>query len=365
MKKALLTTTALVALSGAAFASSIDTPVNSASSTHHTHSNATIVWTGDANIKYNVPLKKNAGDSVEGKVSSDVDLDVTMTSPGAYSATISYGLESGARKDESDSKGIGNATVSVTTPLFNVSVGALDARGGADAGEDAADMYSDIDHMDGIGADEDNSDWYIKLPNFGGWTVAASGRNDQSTTANRKETSIGLAGTVGGLSITAGGKNKSGGVSVSTALMGATVKVALASIYDDATAKAKQESGVQVSMPLGGMTLSVNSTSTKNDENNWGASISTTVAGYSVSAGTDSDEDNQFKITGPLGPVNLVIDYDSSDSGETSAKDATIEAGVTYAVPGTNGTTISASYSNDVDEDNFDMGTQLKMAFKF
>ena len=92
MKKALLTTTALVALSGAAFASSIDTPVNSASSTHHTHSNATIVWTGDANIKYNVPLKKNAGDSVEGKVSSDVDLDVTMTSPGAYSATISLSL---------------------------------------------------------------------------------------------------------------------------------------------------------------------------------------------------------------------------------------------------------------------------------
>ena len=58
MKKALLTTTALVALNSAAFASSIDTPVNSASSTHHTHSAATIVWTGDANIKYNVPLVK-------------------------------------------------------------------------------------------------------------------------------------------------------------------------------------------------------------------------------------------------------------------------------------------------------------------
>ena len=54
MKKALLTTTALVALNSAAFASSIDTPVNSASSTHHTHSAATIVWSGDANIKYNV-----------------------------------------------------------------------------------------------------------------------------------------------------------------------------------------------------------------------------------------------------------------------------------------------------------------------
>ena len=58
--------------------------------------------------RYYVPLKKNAGDSVEGKVSSDVDLDVTMTSPGAYSATISYGLEGGARTGNgaTDSKGI-------------------------------------------------------------------------------------------------------------------------------------------------------------------------------------------------------------------------------------------------------------------
>jgi len=121
MKKALLTTTALVALSGAAFASSVDTPVNSASSTHHTHSDATVVFTGDANIKYNVPLKLTNGQNTDGTVSSDVDLDVTMTSPGAYSATISYGMEGNA---------IAGATVTATTPLFNVSVGAADARGG-------------------------------------------------------------------------------------------------------------------------------------------------------------------------------------------------------------------------------------------
>jgi hypothetical protein len=365
MKKALLTTTALVALNGVAFASSIDTPVNSASSTHHTHSNATIVWSGDANIKYNVPLKKNAGDSTDGTVKSDVDLDVTMTSPGTYSASIKAGIEGGALEKLGP-----NATVTVTTPLFNVSVGTDDAAGGAGGGADASDMYKDIDHMAGIGTDEDTSDWYVKVPNFGGWTVAASGEKDMSTTAAKNKTSIGLSGTVGGLSITAGGMHKDAGVSISTALMGATVKVAAASIYNAVKNKNVQETGVQVDMPLGGMTLSVNSTTnvvaaTGNTQNSWGASISTTVAGYTVSAGSDSDEDNQFKITGPLGPVNLVIDYDSSDSAETSAKDATIEAGVTYAVPGTNGTTISASYSNDPDEDNFDMGTQLKMAFKF
>ena len=365
MKKALLTTTALVALNSAAFASSIDTPVNSASSTHHTHSAATIVWTGDANIKYNVPLKATAGQSVDGVVASDVDLDVTMTSPGAYSATISTGIEGGAAANLG-----ANATVTVTTPMFNVSVGTDDAAGGAGGGADASDLYADIDHMTGIGTDEDSSDWYVSLPNFGGWTVAASGEKDMSTTAAKNKTSIGLKGTVGGLSVTAGGMHKDAGVSVSTSLMGATVKVAAASIYSSVKNKNVQESGVQLDMPLGAMNLSVNSTTnmvaaTVNTQNSWGASVSTTISGYTVKAGTDSDEDNQFHISGPLGPVTMTIDYDSSDSTLTSAKDATIEAGVSYAVPGTNGTTISASYSNDPDEDYFDNGTQVKMAFKF
>ena len=350
MKKALLTTTALVALNSAAFASSVDTPNNSASSTHHTHSDATIVFTGDAHIKYNVPLNSN-----DGTVSSDVDLDVTMTSPGAYSATISYGMEGNA---------IGGATVTATTPLFNVSVGALDARGGANAGADASDLYSDIDHMTDIGKDEDNSDWYVALPNFGGWTVAASGKSDMTSTAAKNSTSIGLTGSVGGLSVTAGGMHKDAGVSVSTQLMGATVKVAAASIYSTAKAKNVQESGVQVDMPLGvgGMNLSVNSTTTDGNSN-WGASVSTKLAGYDVSAGTDSDEDHQIKITGPLGPVNLHLEWDSTDGPETTAVDKSVEAGVTYNVPGTNGTSIAVSYSNT--DDDFDKGTQVKMAFKF
>jgi len=351
MKKALLTTTALVALStSAAFASSVDTPVNSASSTHHTHSAATIVWSGDANIVYNAPL--NGGD---GTVGSDVDLDVTMTSPGSYSATVSTGIEGGA------AAALGaNATVSVTTPLFNVSVGTNDASGGANGGADASDLYANIDHMTGIGSDEDSSDWYVALPNFGGWTVAVSGERDQSVAGASEQTSFGLTGSVGNLNITAGGMHKSGGASVSTALMGATVKVAFASIHNGTTAT--QESGVQVDMPLGNVNLSVNSTTT-GSTNNWGASVSTTVGGYSVSAGTDSDEDSQVKISGPMGPVTLHVDWDSSDAALTTATDATVEAGVTYAVPGTNGTTIQASYSNA--DDDFSPGTQVKMAFKF
>ena len=350
MKKALLTTTALVALCGASFADSV--AVVNGGTSHHTHS-PTVVFHGEAMVKYNVPLKLTSGQNTDGTISSDVDLDVTMTSPGAYSATVSYGMEG---------NNIAGATVTATTPLLNVSVGAADARGGAGAGADASDLYADIDHMTNIGEDEDNSDWYISLPNFGGWTVAASGKSDMSTTANKNQTSIGLKGSVGGLSITAGGMHKNAGVSVATSLMGATVKVAASSVYSATKAKNVQESGVQVDMPLGGMNVSVNSTTT-DGTSNWGASISTTVAGFAVSAGTDSDEDNQFKITGPMGPVSLHIDYDSSDSALTLAKDATVEAGVTYAVPGTKGTTISASYSND--DDDFNPGTQVKMAFKF
>ncbi len=52
-----------------------------------------------------------------------------------------------------------------------------------------------------------------------------------TTTANKNKTSVGLKGSVGGLSITAGGMHKDAGVSVATSLMGATVKVAASSIY--------------------------------------------------------------------------------------------------------------------------------------
>ena len=349
MKKALLTTTALVALSGAAFADSV--AVVNGGTSHHTHS-PTVVFHGTANINYTVPLKAVAGPAPEGAVASDVDLDVTMTSLGAYSATITYGMEG---------NNIAGATVTVTTPLANISVGVDDARGGGEAGADASDLYSDIDRMSSVGTDEDSSDWYVSLP-LAGWNFALSGDNSQATTANKENTSIGLTGSVGGLSITAGGKNKSGGVSVSTNLMGATVKAAMGSIRPAGAASNVSETGFEVSMPLGGMTVTVNST-TVDSTNHWGASVSTTLNGMAISVGTDSEEENTFKLTGPMGPVALHLEYDSDDSALTLANDATVEAGVTYTVPGTKGTTISASYSND--DDDFDAGTQVKMAFSF
>ena len=377
MKKALLTTTALVALSGAAFADSVAAVADGGKS-HHVHK-PTVVWHGNANLRLNAPLivesttttrteAVGAGGVVtftdttttstnksDIKILSDVDLDVEMTSVGAYTAKISADISGGS------AAALGaNATITVATPTgWSISVGTNDAAGGAGGGADASDMYADIDHMSNVGADEDSSDWYVKVP-FGGWTVAASGERDQTVAGAAEKTSIGLSGAVGGLKITAGGMHKSGGASVETSLMGATVTVAMASIHNGT--KANQESGVQVKIPLGGMDLTVNSTTTAGS-NNWGASVSTKVGAYAITAGTDSDQDSQFSLKGPLGPVTLHVDWDSSDSALTKATDATIEAGVTYAVPGTNGTTISASYSND--DDDFDAGTQVKMAFSF
>ena len=115
-------------------------------------------------------------------------------------------------------------------------------------------------------------------------------------------------------------------------------------------------------MPLGGMTLAVNST-TVDSTNHWGVDVSTTINGLAISVGTDSEEENKFKVTGPMGPVSLHLEYDSDDASLTLADDASVEAGVTYAVPGTKGTSISASYSNT--DDDFDAGTQVKMAFSF
>ena len=374
MKKALLTTTALVALSSSvAFADSIDTVVPSSGSTHHTHAKQTVTWSGNAYIALNAPLKANAGDNTDAKFMSDVDLDVLMESPGQYSAKVSVGIEGGALEKLGS-----NATISTFTPYFDLSVGTDDANGGAGAGADASDLYTDIDRMTNIGEDEDSSDWYISIP-LGPFKVAASGeRNlknpaiaaDDPATAAREDdasvlknrTSIGLSGAIGNLKINAGGMDKSGGASVSTNLMGATVKVATSSIYRPSKSKNVQESGVEISIPLGTMTVTANSTTT-DGTNNWGASVSAKLANFDVSVGTDSEEENTFSIKGPMGPVQLHIDYDSDDSSLTHAEDATVEAGITYNVPGTNGTTISASYSND--DDDFNPGTQVKMAFKF
>jgi len=173
MKKALLTTTALVALSSSvAFADSIDTVVPSSGSTHHTHAKQTVTWSGNAYIALNAPLKANAGDNTDAKFMSDVDLDVLMESPGQYSAKVSVGIEGGALEKLGS-----NATISTFTPYFDLSVGTDDANGGAGAGADASDLYTDIDRMTNIGEDEDSSDWYISIP-LGPFKVAASGERN-------------------------------------------------------------------------------------------------------------------------------------------------------------------------------------------
>ena len=368
MKKALLTTTALVALSGVASAHSVGE--NSGGTSHHTHA-PTIVFHGNANINYTIPLKTAAGATPDGTIGSDVDLDVTMTSAGQYSAKITYGLEN----VNTATGGIGNATLEVGTPFATIYVGQRDANGGADA----SDMFSEVGDMSGIGTDEDNTDWYIKLP-FGGWTVAASGyANDAIIGSNCGEnpanalcvrapggqsenTSIGLSGTVGGLTITAGGMGDSGGASVSTNLMGATVKVAAANMMAGGTNT--QETGIAVSIPMGGMTLDIDSSTTATGDH-WGVSATAPLAGVTVTVGTGSDENNKFKAVGNMSPnVKFHLEYESSTDNLTfDANDPTIEAGVTYTVPGTQGTTITASYSND--DDDFDAGTQVKMAFNF
>ena len=357
MKKALLTTTALVALSGAAFADSV--AVVNGGTSHHTHS-PSVVFHGTANINYTVPLKTTTNLSPEGTVGSDVDLDVTMTSLGQYSATISYGIENNNTHPDKGGTLMSDATITVTTPLATISVGVDDANGG---GADASDLFADIDRMTGVGTDEDSSDWYVSVP-MAGWTIAASGDNVQTTDANRQNTSIGLTGSVGNLNITAGGKYKSGGASVSTNLMGATVKAAVASMRADGATTNTSESGIEVALPMGPMTVTVNST-TVDSSNFWGVEVATKISGFDITVSTDSEEENTFSLKGPLGPVKLHIDYDSDNATltDTVNDDATVEAGITYDVPGTKGTQISASYSND--DDDFDAGTQVKMSFSF
>ncbi len=109
-----------------------------------------------------------------------------------------------------------------------------------------------------------------------------------------------------------------------------------------------------MTLPLGDMSLTVSAT----DGDFWGASVSTSLAGASISAGTDSNDDTQFGISTTLaGGFGLAADYDTDNGTELA---------LSYSL--SDSATLTVSYNEDLDEDNDDdneAGTEAKIAFSF
>jgi len=312
MKHVLLTTTALVALSGAAMAD--------------------VTWSGSASLGYNDGHQDGTPDGIN----TDIDLDVTMSNAGGYSATITAAMEGGE-----DGVDISGSDVAVTTPVATIHYG--------EVVEAANSAYSDVDGMAGLGSDEftgdDDSAAVLVTASAGGMTV---GYSDDRAMEGGDFASFGISGSVGGVAFGIGSKGDDWGISASGSAFGGTIAVASEEIDGES------ETGVSVTVPLGESSVTVSAT----DGDDWGASVSTSLAGATISAGTDDDEDNQFSLSTDIaGGFNLAVDFDTSDGSAV---------GLSYAL--SDSATLSVSYYEDLpgtDDGPQTSGTEAKMSFTF
>jgi hypothetical protein len=283
---------------------------------------------GSASLGYN----DGTGVMAEG-INTDIDLDVSMSNAGGYSASISAAMEGGAAITGED--------IAITTPVVAIHYG--------EVVEAANSAYSDTDGLSGLGSDEftseDGSGAAVLISaSTGGMSV---GFSDDST-IDGSASSFGISGDLGGVSFGIGSKGDDWGISASGSAMGGSISVASEEVDDVAG------TGVSLTMPLGDMSLTVSAT----DGDFWGASVSTALAGATISAGTDSNDDTQFGLSTTIaGGFGLAADFDTDNGTELA---------LSYAL--SDSATLSVSYNEDLDEDDdddYEPGTEAKLAFTF
>jgi len=308
MKHVLFTTTALVALSGAAMAD--------------------VTWSGSASLGYN-----DGNETLADGINTDIDLDVSMSNAGGYTASISAAMEGDGAITGSD--------IAITTPVVTMNYG--------EVVEAANSAYSDTDGLSGLGSDEftsaDGSGAAVLISaSTGGMSV---GFSDDSS-IDGSASSFGISGDLGGVSFGIGSKGDDWGISASGSAMCGSISVASEEV--DGTAG----TGVSLTLPLGDMSMTVSAT----DGDFWGASVSTALAGATISAGTDSNDDTQVGLATTIaGGFGLAADFDTGNGTELA---------LSYAL--SDSATLTVSYNEDLDEDDDDdnnAGTEAKLAFTF
>ena len=318
MKHVLFTTTALVALSGAAMAD--------------------VTWSGSASLGYNDGHKDGTPDGING----DIDLDVTLSNAGGYTATVTANIDSGA----ADALVIGE-DIDITTPVASIHFG--------EVVEAANSAYSDVDGMAGLGSDEFTGSGSAVLisASAGGMTVAYS---DDSAMDGGDASSFGLSGAVGGVSFGIGSKDDDWGISASGSALGGTIAVASEEVDGES------ETGVSVSVPLGEMSVTVSAT----DGDDWKAGVSTSLAGASISASINDDEQSEFGLsTAIAGGFTLTVAYESGTDADSEDGNGT-QVALEYAL--SDSASLTVSYNEDMDaddDDDYDAGTSASLGFKF
>lgn len=303
MKRVLFTTTALVALSGAAYAD--------------------VNWSGSASLQYN---DGSNGGPAEG-INSTIELGLSMSNSGGFTASVSADMEEGGSITGSD--------VDITTPIASIHYGEIV--------EAANSAYSATDGLEGVGAD-DLTNAVLLQASTGGMTVGFS----DSRALDGSASSFGISGSLGGVSFGIGSKDDDYGISASGNALGGTISVASEEVAGVA------KTGVSLTVPLGDLSLTVSAA----DDEFWGASVSTSLAGATLSAGTDSNEDTQVGISTTLaGGFGLAADFDTGNGTELQ---------LSYSL--SDSATVTVSYNEDKDrddDDDYTPGTQAQISFNF
>ena len=326
MKHVLFTTTALVVLGS-------------------TSAFADVTWSGSADLSYNDGNMDSAEGSLPDGVNLDVDLDVTLSNAGGFSATLSGAMEGGADAGDLNLKA---EDFAVSTPVASINFG--------EVVEAANSAYSDISGMEGLGDDEftGNGSAVLITASAGGMSVGYS--DDSAMEGDDDMSSFGISGDLGGVSFGIGSKGDDWGISASGSALGGNISVASEEVSDES------ETGVEVTVPLGDMSVTVSAT----DGDDWEAGVSTSLAGASITASINDDEQSEFGLsTSIAGGFTLTVAYESGTEADSEDGNGT-QVALEYALSDT--ASLTVSYNEDMDgddDDDYDAGTSASLGFKF
>jgi len=332
MKHVLLTTTALVALTGAAMAE--------------------VTLSGNAQVNYNTyeEYDNSAGDTVDAVsgFATDVEIDASLTGGEAYSASISVELADGAANSSNAAANPTIGSISVSGPFFSMGIGEVNER-----------IFKKIDGMSHIGSDEASDNYSIAI-NAGDWTLTVG----DEAVANGARQNFGVAGTVGGWGVQAQSlsiedEDGDSGFSAQGSIGGSTIALAYESVGG------VEKSGASITVPVSTMTATLAVADTGAADTFWGASVSTSIGDLAVSLGTDSNEQIDASITTTMDLLSLSFGYESNTKDDEALGNG-MSAKLGYDLGG--GAAAYVTYSEDVngdDDDAYAHGTRAGISFSF
>lgn len=328
MKNILLSSAAIVAFAGAAAAD--------------------VSFSGSASLGYN--------EEINDGIYADVDLDLTMSQElnNGWTATVTYGFELEEFSDNSDTDFTDddNLTLSLSNGTYALTFG--------DTEYAAAEYWSGVSEMDEDNFSEADGEDNLKISGEFGGVEAAISTGVDTDTGGTFQTSFGVSGDIGAVSFSAAYQaeeyNESSdaastgdftneevfALAVGTSFAGADVTVAYATSDDE------DSTGIEVSYPVGDITLAAFYVSESADEDNYGMSAVYSANSIEAKAYYKSlNESDEFGIGGSYTMDELVVTVGYVDGDSLSDDDFGAYIIADYDLGG--GASVLASYADGIE----------------